>query len=135
MEDRLKSMNNPSNQSGSGGVSGSHRASSKPAPETGQSEPTKDDQKTNCVCQRLSMYVLDISQVLETQVVTWMDVRSNASLEAPDETILYSLTLGRSELILFGGIQKDVSSMTNRNQTSSAPDTVSNSVFYLTPPS
>ena len=80
------------------------------------------------------MYVLDMSHVLEKNVVSWLDVRSNATLEAPDETILYSLTLGRSELILFGGIQKDVSSVTARHQMPSAPDTVSNSVFYLTPP-
>lgn len=94
-----------------------------------------------CTCHRLSPYVLDISQAISEQVVTWLEPprgteRSSLWLrDAPEETILYSLVRGRAELILFGGIQKDVSSMTSgRSTQQSASDTVSNSVYFLVPP-
>ena len=104
-------------------------------------------------------------------MVTWKDVRANASLNAPEETILYSLVKGKiliytrrkkfipiiiwvtiklialyhfeytqisgkSELVMFGGIQKDVSSLARGNATgaSSDGDTVSNAVYFLNPP-
>ena len=149
MEDRLKSMSspsNPANRSPAAPVpprisnsSNDHRFGRPALIPNPQAASVQDDSNSgkngsNCICQRLSMFVLDISQALESQVVSWMDVRSNASLEAPDETILYSLTLGRSELILFGGIQKDVSSMTMRSSQAHNSADVSNSVYYLTPP-
>ena len=53
---------------------------------------------------------------------------------APEETILYSLILGRSELIMFGGIQKDVSALNPKSLAPMADDTVSNTVYLITPP-
>ncbi len=50
-----------------------------------------------CSCNRLAMYVLDISRALsEEHEVEWLPFRSNASLAAPEETILYTLVAGRS---------------------------------------
>lgn len=50
-----------------------------------------------CSCNRLAMYVLDISRALsEEHVVEWLPFRSNSSLAAPEETILYTLVAGRS---------------------------------------
>jgi hypothetical protein len=43
--------------------------------------------------------------MLDEHEVEWQQFRSNASLAAPEETILYTLVSGRSELIMFGGIQ------------------------------
>ena len=61
---------------------------------------------SKCSCHRLAMYVLDISRAMsDDHEVEWMPFRSNASLAAPEETILYTLVSGRSELIMFGGIQ------------------------------
>ena len=80
------------------------------------------------------MFVLDLSRAVSHRVVSWLDLRSNASLSAPEETILYTLVRGRAELVLFGGIQKDVGSMTSRSPVTSSADTVSNSVFFLQPP-
>ena len=89
---------------------------------------------TTCACQRLTIHVLDISQAISNQVVTWHPVRPNSSRNAPEETILYTLTLGHGELIMFGGIQKDVSAMASAG-TSQDGDTVSNALYFLTPPS
>jgi hypothetical protein len=95
------------------------------------------------------MFVLDISEAMSSNVVTWLPVKSNASLSAPEETILYSLVRGRGELVMFGGIQKDVSSMAAGGRggggggqqqggavpTANANDTASNSLYFLSPPS
>ncbi|KAK6632235.1 hypothetical protein RUM44_007266 [Polyplax serrata] len=57
---------------------------------------------------KMNMYVLDISQVLtEKACVSWRPQRSHAN--APREKILHSLVLGKGELILFGGVQKNPS--------------------------
>lgn len=98
----------------------------KPEPVT--STPTK------CVCHRLSAHVLDLSRAISEHEVEWLEIRSFWSRDAPEETILYSLVKARSELILFGGIQKDISSMASRSQPASSSDTVSNSLFFLVPP-
>lgn len=116
MEDKLKSM----------------AGASKGSPNAPKSDSDEHSAvKKKCLCHRLSMYVLDLSQAIDQHVVTWLQVKSNASLQAPEETILYSLTRGRSELIMFGGIQKDVSAMMTRSQTASSNDFVSNSSYFL----
>ena len=95
----------------------------------------------NCPCRRLAMFVLDISRAVSHKEVEWLEFQSNASLQAPEETILYSLVAGRAELIMFGGIQKDVAQMSGGGAGGSAggpgpeSDTVSNEVYFLTPPS
>ena len=91
--------------------------------------------ETKCACHRLAMYVLDISRAISDEPeVEWLPFRSNASLAAPEETILYTLVSGRSELIMFGGIQKDVSTIASGRNASSETDTVFNDVYFLTPP-
>jgi len=119
MEERIRSL-------------GDHNRS-KPQPEAPMDPPKK-----SCSCYRLSMHVLDIGRAVSDNVVTWLDVASSVfgGASAPEETILYSLVRGRSELIMFGGIQKDVSSMTSRQQQhqSSTSNTVSNAVYFLRPP-
>lgn len=88
-----------------------------------------------CSCHRLAMYVLDISRAMSDEhLVEWLPFRSNASLSAPEETILYTLVAGRSELIMFGGIQKDVSTIASGRNAATDNETVFNDVYFLTPP-
>ena len=169
MEERIKSMDGGGG-GGSGGSGGTGGDSSRKRREeqrnSGGERPKRDSNSgglstgeivgkasssssvpstsSSCTCHRLSTMVLDISQAVSDHVVTWLPVRPGADLrQAPEETILYTLVRGRSELVLFGGIQKDVSSMTYRSpnnpqssnsSSGAASDTVSNSVYYLVPP-
>ncbi|KAG8197516.1 hypothetical protein JTE90_007254 [Oedothorax gibbosus] len=77
----------------------------------------------------MSMYVLDISTALDGYV-TWKTLK-NQSPTAPEEIILYSLVLGKGELIMFGGIQKDLNSQLQDDETS-VPEIVSNCLHFMT---
>lgn len=78
----------------------------------------------------LGMYVLDISQVLsDNPVARWLTPRNVKN--GPEETILYSLVKGKSELIMFGGIQKDANSVCWPMNVSSQ---ISNSLHFITAP-
>ena len=81
----------------------------------------------------MSMFVMDISQAISEHQVEWITFYSNKSLETPEVAILYSLSAARSELIMFGGIQRDVAE--RRNQPSHENDRVTNALYFLTPPS
>ena len=85
-----------------------------------------------CPCHRMSMFVLDIHKAISHHEVEWLEFYSNNSMETPEVAILYSLVHGRGELIIFGGIQKDVAAMT-RSQ-SPENDSVTNALYFLTPP-
>ena len=81
----------------------------------------------------MSMFVLDISQAISDNVVEWLEFFSDNSRETPEVAILYSLVEGRGELIMFGGLQKDVAMM--RNQAAPTEnDSVTNALYFLTPP-
>lgn len=102
-------------------------------------QPQRPPPTHKCSCHRLAVYVLDISRAISCHEVEWMAFKSNTPPEAPEETILYSLVEGRGELIMFGGIQKDVASIANSGRAagggaSSENDTVSNALHFLTPP-
>lgn len=78
----------------------------------------------------LGMYVLDISQVLsDNPVARWLTPKNVKN--GPEETILYSLVKGKSELIMFGGIQKDANSVGWPKNVSSQ---ISNSLHFITAP-
>ena len=59
----------------------------------------------------MHMHVLNLSKVLIDRKVTWHPLRENFNVCAPEETIFYSLVEGRGELIMFGGIQRDIQTM------------------------
>lgn len=81
----------------------------------------------------LGIYVLDLSHALDdAPYVTWLPVKNDGVLsEGPEETILYTLVEGKSELIMFGGIQKDPSSLAC---TTNLSNQVSNSLHFITAP-
>lgn len=81
----------------------------------------------------LGMYVLDVSHVLdENPYISWMPLKNDGvSTHGPDETMLYTLVGGKSELIMFGGIQKDANQLSCTSDMSSQ---VTNSVHFITSP-
>jgi len=93
----------------------------------------KPPQKRCCPCHKMSMFVLDISKAISDNSVEWLQFFSNNSLETPEVAILYSLVAGRGELIMFGGLQKDVAMMRNQ-AAANENDSVTNALYFLTPP-
>lgn len=78
----------------------------------------------------LGMYVLDISQVLNDEpIARWLPPRKVKN--GPEETIHYSLVEGKSELIMFGGIQKDANSV---GWPLNMITQISNSLHFITAP-
>ncbi|XP_059475817.1 F-box only protein 42-like [Neocloeon triangulifer] len=66
----------------------------------------------------MAMYVLDISEVLSHKRATWLPPKVSAEPHhAPESTVLYSLVLGMSELIMFGGVEKDDQELNNYENT------------------
>lgn len=95
-----------------------------------------EENLTKCVNKRerkthyLGLYVLDISQVLnEDSVASWLTPKNLKN--GPEETILYTLVEGNSELIMFGGIQKDANSLGWSMNLSSQ---ISNTLHFITAP-
>jgi len=85
----------------------------------------------------MTMFVLDITHVLSDDCYTeWLPQKTCKSLNGePEEKILYTLIAGKGELIMFGGIQKDATSITSQAQlSSSVTNTVSNSLHFVTAP-
>lgn len=76
----------------------------------------------------LGLYVLDIGQVLKAQQASWLTPKNVQG--GPEETILYSLVPGRSELIMFGGILKDSRSLAQCSLYSQ----ISNLLYFITAP-
>ncbi|KAK3099498.1 hypothetical protein FSP39_005360 [Pinctada imbricata] len=77
------------------------------------------------------LHVLDISEVTTSGVARWRPVVENTSLNAAEETVFYSLVQGRGELILFGGVQKDIQSM--QRGMDPKPHVVRNNLYILSP--
>ena len=77
------------------------------------------------------LHVLDISEVLTCGTAKWRPIVENMSVDAAEETVFYSLVQGRGELILFGGIQKDIQSMQRGMDPKS--HVVSNNLYILSP--
>ncbi|KAJ9583375.1 hypothetical protein L9F63_022282 [Diploptera punctata] len=101
------------------------------------SSPCSSPAKTSTTKNAMTMFVLDISHVLSNDCyVEWLPVKSNNIFNGePKEKILYTLIAGKGELIMFGGIQKDATSITPQAQLSSdVPNTVSNSLHFITAP-
>jgi len=85
-----------------------------------------------CPNHRMALSVLDISKALSDHVVTWLPPSPlPPGSEVPQECILYSLVRGRTELIMFGGLMKDISLGGQLRDLSQA--SVSNTVNILYP--
>lgn len=90
----------------------------------------------------MRLYVLDVSHVTQDAQAAWMPLQqppqhaAGGGTVAPssvvEEVILYSLVLGRGELILFGGIQKDL--VNRQEDTDAASEVVSSQLHFITSP-
>lgn len=83
--------------------------------------------------QKMGMFVMDISSVLLDHSVTWLPIKSVAT-SGPEHTILYSLVAGQGEIIMFGGIQKDVNLFGIDESSMNVINTVTNTVHFMTAP-
>ena len=104
----------------------------------------------SCPHHRLTSHLLDISQAVDSHWVEWLPLPHTSLPNAPQvnlalvltclfdtisclqESILYTLVLGRTELIMFGGLQKDVNQGSSRPQPTA--ETVSNCLHFLNLP-
>lgn len=77
---------------------------------------------------RMQLFALDISEVLEHGMATWLPQRQIS--QGPEEIILYTLVAGRAEIIMFGGIQKDKNTR-QPNAEGNIPDLVSNVLHII----
>lgn len=69
-------------------------------------DPNPGPSGMNNTGNKMNMYVLDISEVLTDKAcVSWRPQKCSSN--APREKVLHSLVLGKGELIIFGGIQKN----------------------------
>jgi hypothetical protein len=75
------------------------------------------------------IHVMDVSQTVQDATATWLPIVEHFGGCPPEETIFYSLTEGRGELILFGGIQTDIHSMQRGKHVDS--QTVSNDLHFI----
>ncbi|XP_012525965.1 F-box only protein 42 isoform X2 [Monomorium pharaonis] len=79
----------------------------------------------------LSIFVLDITNVLSDDCkALWIPLKQN-DRSGPDERILYSLVVGRGELIVFGGIRKEYSTLGHTDVDDSV---VYNDLHFINPP-
>ncbi|XP_054708039.1 F-box only protein 42-like [Uloborus diversus] len=87
-------------------------------------KPARPSTPRNPMC----MYVLDVGAALGEGRVAWRPLGRQSPC-APEEIILYSLVLGKGELVMFGGIQKDLHSGQQEGET--VPEVVSNSLHFM----
>lgn len=83
--------------------------------------------------QKMGMFVMDISSVFLDHSVTWLPIKTIAA-NGPEHTILYSLVAGQGEIIMFGGIQKDVNLFGVDESSMNVINTVTNTVHFMTAP-
>ncbi|KAK0073487.1 hypothetical protein PV325_009641 [Microctonus aethiopoides] len=78
----------------------------------------------------LSIFILNIAKVLSDEhIATWIQ-HHGIENTGPAERILYSLVLGRGELIMFGGVHK----MSNNSQSEIENSEVYNDIHFIKPP-
>ena len=80
------------------------------------------------------VHVLDITEAVTEKRATWLPFLKQEVDRAPEDRILYSLTKGRAELILFGGLQTDVSTMSIQSSVKLCAPLVSSQVLFLRAP-
>ncbi|CAN7986194.1 unnamed protein product [Ixodes hexagonus] len=81
----------------------------------------------------MRLYVLDVRRASREARASWLPLQPHGGGGATsmvEEVILYSLVLGRGELVLFGGIQKDVAN--RQEDTDAMSEVVSSSLHFIT---
>lgn len=97
-------------------------------PANGDEAPAPKPQRTMVMC------VLDITNVLEEECsAQWLPFGPEGSGVGPEETILYSLVAGRGEMIMFGGIHREATTLLTNSQMNGA-NNLSNSLHFISAP-
>lgn len=102
---------------------------SNPAAASGSSGPDNNG--------AMSLCVLDVSRAISEHRVRWIPPKSEAPCPggSPEEAVLYSIVHGHGELIVFGGVQKFMSTVAPSNAPANGgPNIVSNNVYFIKPP-
>lgn len=80
----------------------------------------------------LAIFVLDVGNIMCDECsASWISLKQN-DRAGPDERILYSLVLGRGELIVFGGIRKEQATV--QGQTDIDDSQVYNDLHFINAP-
>lgn len=113
---------------------GAHNSDSNPQQRTSNSvngswNSRNGNSKNNA--QLMYIHVLNIADAVRTKTVTWQPLCYTDSAEMPEETIFYTLVEGRGELVLFGGINKDIQSIQRGIGIKS--HLVTNRLYFLNP--
>jgi len=84
----------------------------------------------------MSLCVLDVSQAITHSKVRWLPASSTTcTRNSPEESVLYTMVRGRGELVVFGGVQKFISTeATTNTPMSGGPNIVSNAVYFIKAP-
>lgn len=85
----------------------------------------------------MTMQILDISSVLNdesSETVSWMPPQFREIDGAPEEVMMYSLLLGKGELIMFGGFHYHANLSSEISVQSPYANFISNTLHFLVPP-
>lgn len=85
----------------------------------------------------MTMHVLDIVSVLNDEPsdsVSWMPPQIRETDGAPEEIMMYSLLLGKGELIMFGGFHYHPNISSDVYFLSPYANFISNTLHFLVPP-
>ncbi|XP_034231582.1 F-box only protein 42 [Thrips palmi] len=97
-------------------------------------EPAEDEAPVGKPQRTMVMCVLDITNLLEEECsVRWLPFGPEGSSTGPEETILYSLVPGRGEIIMFGGIHREATTLLTNSQMNTASN-LSNSLHFISAP-
>ena len=82
----------------------------------------------------MDLCVLDVSRAITDRLVQWLPPSGTPCHDSPEEAALYTMVLGRGELIVFGGVEKFISTETTNTPTTGGPNIVSNAVYFIKAP-
>lgn len=103
-----------------------------PKPQSAKENPKKSLSSTRLSMPKMAMFVMDIANVLTDLSVNWLPIKKVAP-GGPEHTILYSLVPGQGEIIMFGGMEKEISCF-RIDEPLNITDTVTNTLHFITAP-
>merc|ERR1719222_1637231 len=120
-----------------GGASGGGggRSGGAPPPQHNPAPPQIPSPSPVCPNHRMMMNILDTSRAISEHTVRWLPPNPRLpGVDVPQEVDLYSLVQGRTELILFGGLKRDISIRgAPPNHSTRDSSSVTNNIHILYP--
>lgn len=127
MEERLRSSGVGQLPPNSRSAAGGHNSTA--------SQPQPHNSPAVCPNHRMMMNILDTSRAISENTVKWLPPNPRLpGVDVPQEVDLYSLVQGRTELILFGGLKRDISIRgAPPNHSTRDSSSVTNNIHILYP--